>query len=180
MASKPARGWQANEKAHLCAASSIRAMPETEKPPAMRVDIYCADYEGKNGDFRKQRVCSGRYIAEKSDTLLESFDNRTLIMKLSVINTTKCRYDDEESNNDSALPIEEVVKMALTLDSTLKELMDNQEAVAILEKYSPGFTKNPMLKMGMGMKLTMCVKFPQAKMSEEHIKAFEEELKALG
>ena len=34
------RGWQANNKAHLCAASSIRAMPENEKPPAMRVDIY--------------------------------------------------------------------------------------------------------------------------------------------
>jgi len=24
----------------LCAASNIRALPETEKPPAMRVDIY--------------------------------------------------------------------------------------------------------------------------------------------
>jgi len=24
----------------LCVASGIRAMPETEKPPAMRVDIY--------------------------------------------------------------------------------------------------------------------------------------------
>ena len=27
---------------HLCMASSIRAMPEKEKPPAMRVDLYCA------------------------------------------------------------------------------------------------------------------------------------------
>lgn len=26
---------------HLCMASSIRAMPEKEKPPAMRVDLYC-------------------------------------------------------------------------------------------------------------------------------------------
>jgi len=26
----------------LCAASNIRALPETEKPPAMRVDIYYA------------------------------------------------------------------------------------------------------------------------------------------
>ena len=25
---------------HLCMASSIRAMPEKEKPPAMRVDLY--------------------------------------------------------------------------------------------------------------------------------------------
>ena len=33
--------WLAGQlKAHLCAASSIRAMPENEIPPAMRVDIY--------------------------------------------------------------------------------------------------------------------------------------------
>ena len=31
--------WQAFY-AHLCAASSIRAMPETEIPPAMRGDVY--------------------------------------------------------------------------------------------------------------------------------------------
>ena len=43
VASNPTRGWQANKKTHLCVASGIRAMPETEKPPAMRVDIYLND-----------------------------------------------------------------------------------------------------------------------------------------
>ena len=33
-------GWQANHKTHLCVACNIRAMPENEKPPALRVDIY--------------------------------------------------------------------------------------------------------------------------------------------
>ena len=33
--------WQAFY-AHLCAASIIRAMPETEIPPAMRGDLYSA------------------------------------------------------------------------------------------------------------------------------------------
>lgn len=33
--------WQAFY-AHLCAASIIRAMPETEIPPAMRGDLYFA------------------------------------------------------------------------------------------------------------------------------------------
>ena len=37
--SNPTRGWQANKKTHLCVASGIRAMPETEKPPAMRVRV---------------------------------------------------------------------------------------------------------------------------------------------
>ena len=39
-------GWQANKKTHLCVASNIRVIPENEKPPAMRVDIYflfCGD-----------------------------------------------------------------------------------------------------------------------------------------
>ena len=35
--------WQAFY-AHLCAASIIRAMPETEIPPAMRGDLYCTHY----------------------------------------------------------------------------------------------------------------------------------------
>ena len=34
--------WQAFY-AHLCAASIIRAMPETEIPPAMRGDLYFPD-----------------------------------------------------------------------------------------------------------------------------------------
>lgn len=40
VASNPTRGWQANQKTHLCVAGDIRAMPETEKPPARRVDDY--------------------------------------------------------------------------------------------------------------------------------------------
>ena len=70
--------------------------------------------------------------------------------------------------------------MALTLDSTLKEVLANPEAAAILDKYSPGFSKNPMLALGMNMKLGQCVSFPQAKMTPEKIKALEEDLKALG
>ena len=40
-------GWQitsarlaGQQKRHLCQASCVRAMPENEKPPAMRVDFY--------------------------------------------------------------------------------------------------------------------------------------------
>ena len=43
------RGWQANTQTHLCVASNIRAMPENEKPPAMRVDIYLYDTNFSNG-----------------------------------------------------------------------------------------------------------------------------------
>ena len=69
--------------------------------------------------------------------------------------------------------------MAISMDSTLKEILESPEAVAIVEKYSPGFSKNPQLKMALGMKLGMCVRFPQAKMTKEQIKALEEDLKTL-
>ena len=76
--------------------------------------------------------------------------------------------------------VKEEPLMAITLESTLKEVLNNPQAAAILDKYSPGFSKNPMLKLGMGMTLRKCVSFPQAKMSAEQIKSLEEELKALG
>ncbi len=34
-------GWQANKKGTCALPVKFRAMPENEKPPAMRVDIYC-------------------------------------------------------------------------------------------------------------------------------------------
>ena len=37
--------------------------------------------------------------------------------------------------------------MAISIDSTLKEILDCPEAVAVVDKYSPGFSKNSMLKI---------------------------------
>jgi hypothetical protein len=76
--------------------------------------------------------------------------------------------------------VKEEQPMAITLESTLKEVLDNPQAAAILDKYSPGFSKNPMLKLGMGMTLRKCVSFPQAKLTADQIKSLEEELIALG
>ena len=47
------RGWQANSKTHLCVACNIRALPETEIPPALRGDIYCVS--GKGDRHRERR-----------------------------------------------------------------------------------------------------------------------------
>ena len=41
---------------HLCMASSIRAMPEKEKPPAMRVDLYCY-----RGEFMEEAISLGEF-----------------------------------------------------------------------------------------------------------------------
>ena len=53
--------------------------------------------------------------------------------------------------------------MALTIDSKLKDVMANPAAVAVLEKYIPGFSKNPQLKLGYRMTWRTISKFPQAK-----------------
>ena len=40
VATDPKRGWQANKQCIYATARTIRAMPEKEKPPAVRVDDY--------------------------------------------------------------------------------------------------------------------------------------------
>jgi hypothetical protein len=52
--------------------------------------------------------------------------------------------------------------MKLTLDSTFAEILDNPQAVAVLDQYIPGASKNPMLGMARGMTLRMVLSMPQA------------------
>ena len=52
--------------------------------------------------------------------------------------------------------------MNLTLDSTFGEILDNPQAVAVLDQYVPGISKNPMLAMARGMSLRMVLSMPQA------------------
>ena len=44
--------------AHLCAGEDIRAMPETEIPPAMRGDLFCVDsYDRVTPLWQKNTEC---------------------------------------------------------------------------------------------------------------------------
>ena len=82
--------WQAFY-AHLCAASIIRAMPETEIPPAMRGDLYCISSTPQS--IRLAAYCqpknplaiSKRFLSafipktdEKSAIMLEQSENMNL------------------------------------------------------------------------------------------------------
>jgi len=60
--------------------------------------------------------------------------------------------------------------MAYTLDTKVGEILDDPQAVAILESYAPGASKNPMLAMAKDMTLRSIIALPQAKeagMTEE-------------
>ena len=52
--------------------------------------------------------------------------------------------------------------MDFTLDTTLGTLLDHPEAKAIIEKYMPGISNNPMIGMARGMTLNTILAMPQA------------------
>ncbi|HLE15028.1 MAG TPA: hypothetical protein VI776_09785 [Anaerolineales bacterium] len=52
--------------------------------------------------------------------------------------------------------------MTITLDSTLEEILADPKASAVLDRYVPGASKNPMLAMAKGMSLRMILSMPQA------------------
>ncbi len=52
--------------------------------------------------------------------------------------------------------------MAVTLDTTLGTLLDDPQAKAVLEKYLPGISSNPLAAMAKGMSLRMILAMPQA------------------
>ncbi|MBU1052589.1 MAG: hypothetical protein KKC46_02030 [Proteobacteria bacterium] len=69
--------------------------------------------------------------------------------------------------------------MGFSGDSTLKEVLENEEGKAILEKHIPGSTTNPMLKMGYTMSLDLIASLPQAGISKEAYKAILDDLSKL-
>ena len=70
--------------------------------------------------------------------------------------------------------------MALSVDSKVKELMKNEAAADLLEKFSPGFKTNPQMKLVQGLTFRKLASFPQAGLSAELIEEIDAALKALG
>lgn len=69
--------------------------------------------------------------------------------------------------------------MPLSVDSKIKEIMKNPDAVEVMEKHTPGFSTNPQMKMVQGLTFRALAKFPQAGISPEKIEEIDKELKAL-
>lgn len=70
--------------------------------------------------------------------------------------------------------------MAVTMDTTLGEILDNSALCELMEEMTPGVTKNPMIKMAKGFSLGKIVKTPAAKMPEAQIQAFIDAANAKG
>jgi hypothetical protein len=52
--------------------------------------------------------------------------------------------------------------MAVTLDTTLGQILDEPQAKAVLDQYLPGVSANPMVAMARGMTLNSLLAMPQA------------------
>lgn len=73
--------------------------------------------------------------------------------------------------------------MNFTLDSTLGDFLNNPQAAAVMEKYLPGISTNPMVAMAKGMSLNMILAFPQAAefgLTKEKVQAILGEVNKLG
>lgn len=53
--------------------------------------------------------------------------------------------------------------MTYTFDTTVGTILDDTNAVNILEKYAPGVSKNPMIGLAKGMTLKALLALPQAR-----------------
>lgn len=72
--------------------------------------------------------------------------------------------------------------MGLSVDSKIKVIMKNPAGAAVIEKYSPGFSQNPQLKMIQGLTWRKLAAFPESKeagMTDEVVEAIDAELRAI-
>ena len=59
--------------------------------------------------------------------------------------------------------------MAISSKSKLREVLEDERAVAIIDEYIPGFVNNPELGPVAGMKMKVLLKFPQVGLPKEKI-----------
>lgn len=70
--------------------------------------------------------------------------------------------------------------MALSGDSTLKEILDNDAARAILDKHVPGLSNHPQIDMGLSMSLKAVAGYAEAGISPQALQAIIDDLAKLG
>ncbi len=70
--------------------------------------------------------------------------------------------------------------MAYSTQTSLGDLLDNEQTKAILEKHMPGIASHPQIAMGRGFPLGMVANFSGGMITDDMVKAVEADLAALG
>ena len=69
--------------------------------------------------------------------------------------------------------------MALTVDSKIKDILENEQAKAILEKHLPGVSNHPDLPMALYMSLREASTYPESGSLRDKLGAIAEDFKQL-
>lgn len=68
--------------------------------------------------------------------------------------------------------------MALSVDSKIKEIMRSEAGKAVIEKYAPGFSQNPSIKLIQMLTFRKLLSFPQSAQLAPMIDQIDADLKA--
>lgn len=79
----------------------------------------------------------------------------------------------------SAIESEDAEGSALSIDSTIGQLLDNPKSLAILDKRAPGMSTDPQIKLGRFMSLRAAAPLSGGKLTEEMLKVIEADLSKL-
>ncbi len=66
--------------------------------------------------------------------------------------------------------------MALSIDSTLGEILADEKGKAVLEKHLPGVSTNPAIAQARGMSLKAIAPMSQGMINDDMLKAIAEDL----
>jgi len=86
---------------------------------------------------------------------------------------------DVVPQHDPEAALNEEGPSRLSIKSKLREVMEDPEGNAVMERHLPGITNDPNTKRGYGMKLSMIFKMPQSGLSKEEIAQIDRELRAI-
>lgn len=68
--------------------------------------------------------------------------------------------------------------MALSLDSKIKEIMRSEEGRAVMEKWAPGSSKDPRMKLVGALTYRKLLSYPESAEVAKHADEIDAELKA--
>jgi hypothetical protein len=70
--------------------------------------------------------------------------------------------------------------MAYSIQTSLGDLLDNEQTKAILEKHMPGISEHPQIAMGRGFPLAIVANFSGGMITQDMLTAVDAELVTLG
>ncbi len=94
---------------------------------------------------------------------------------MQLLSSSIIKSDSREGMNK---PIQEENIMALSLDSKIRDIMRSPEGKAVMEKWAPGSTKDPRMKLVGGLTYRKLLSYPESAEVAVHAEEIDADLKA--